>query len=113
MLTICVEAGMGFDAATAQVARAHWRAAGRRARPVAAGDADRQIAQPGPAVDGGPGREQAKEMRVRRRQRVEGRAQQVPVEIVVPRILRLFPALLIIVVGPGIIEIRQTVSHHL
>jgi len=35
------------------------------------------------------------------------------VEIVFPRILRLFPALLIIVVGPGIIEIRQTVSHHL
>ena len=97
MLTICVEAGLGFDAALAQVARNTDRAAGRRVRPRTAGDADRQVAQPGAAGDGrpdhrpriaglrlrpGPGertghpvaqvlREQAKEMRVQRRQRAE------------------------------------------
>ena len=58
-------------------------------------------------------REQAKEMRVRRRQRAEGRAQQVPVKITFPLILCLFPALLIIVVGPGIIEIAHSLFHRL
>jgi len=58
-------------------------------------------------------REQAKEMRVRRRQRAEGRAQQVPVKITFPLILCLFPALLVIVVGPGIIEIAHSLFHRL
>jgi tight adherence protein C len=52
-------------------------------------------------------------MRVRRRQRAEGRAQQVPVKITFPLILCLFPALLIIVVGPGIIEIAHSLFHRL
>ena len=46
MLTICVEAGLGFDAALAQVARnTNGPLAAEFAR-VAAGDADRQVAQP-------------------------------------------------------------------
>jgi tight adherence protein C len=52
-------------------------------------------------------------MRIRRRQWAEGKAQQVPVKITFPLILCLFPALLIVVVGPGIIEIWQNVFHHL
>ena len=52
-------------------------------------------------------------MRVRRRQRAEGRAQQVPVKITFPLILCLFPALLIMVVGPGIIEIAHNLFHNL
>jgi tight adherence protein C len=37
----------------------------------------------------------------------------VPVKITFPLILCLFPALIVIVVGPGIIEIAHTVFHHL
>jgi tight adherence protein C len=57
-------------------------------------------------------REQAKEMRVRRRQRAEGQAQKVPVKITFPLILCLFPALLVVIMGPGIIEISQSLFTH-
>jgi hypothetical protein len=43
----------------------------------------------------------------------KGRAQQVPVKITFPLILSLFPALLIIVVGHGIIEIAHNLFHNL
>jgi tight adherence protein C len=47
-------------------------------------------------------------MRVRRRQRAEEQAQKVPVKITFPLITCLFPALLVVVVGPGIIVISHT-----
>jgi tight adherence protein C len=53
-------------------------------------------------------REQSKEMRVRRRQRAEGKAQQVPVKITFPLILCIFPALLVMVLGPGVINIAHS-----
>ena len=53
-------------------------------------------------------REQAKEMRVRRRQRAEEKAQKVPVKITFPLITCLFPALLVVVMGPGIIQIAHS-----
>ena len=57
-------------------------------------------------------REQAKEMRVRRRQRAEGQAQKIPVKITFPLILCLFPALLVVIIGPGIIEIAHSLFGH-
>ncbi len=53
-------------------------------------------------------REQAKEMRLRRRQRAEEKAQQVPVKILFPLIGCLFPALFIVIIGPGAISIMNS-----
>jgi tight adherence protein C len=46
-------------------------------------------------------------MRIRRRQRAEERAQQVPVKIMFPVVLCIFPALLIISIGPGALRIAH------
>jgi tight adherence protein C len=134
MLTICVEAGLGFDAALAQVAR-------NTKGPVAAefsrvlqemqigksrGQALRAMADRTTVPElqafvaalvqsGDMGipvahvlREQAKEMRVRRRQRAEEQAQKVPVKITFPLIFCLFPAMMVVILGPGVIEIAHT-----
>ena len=134
MLTICVEAGLGFDAALAQVAR---HAKGPVASEFARVLQEIQIGKSRSEAIRSMGerttvpelkafsaavvqaselgipiahvlREQAKEMRIRRRQRAEEQAQKVPVKITFPLILFLFPALLIVVMGPGVIEIAHS-----
>jgi tight adherence protein C len=131
MLTVCVEAGLGFDAALAQVARnsdgplaAEFARAlqemqiGKSRSQALRGLADRTTVPEARAFVsalvqasdlGIPVarvlREQSKEMRVRRRQRAEAKAQQVPVKITFPLILCIFPALLVIILGPGVINI--------
>ena len=134
MLTICVEAGLGFDAALAQVARntpgplagefarvlqemqigksrtEAMRAMGERTTVPelrAFVSAMVQAAELGIPV-AHVLREQAKEMRIRRRQRAEAQAQKVPVKITFPLILCLFPGLLVIVLGPGVIQIAHS-----
>jgi tight adherence protein C len=133
MLTICVEAGLGFDAALARVTRnitgplaaefaralqemqigksrteALRALADRTTVPelrafvtalVQAGDLGIPVAE--------VLREQAKEMRLRRRQRAEEKAQQVPVKILFPLIACLLPALFVIIIGPGAISIMH------
>lgn len=138
MLTVCVEAGLGFDAALAQVARntagplaaelaralqemqigksrteALRSLAGRTTAPelrsfvsalVQAGELGISIA--------GVMREQAKEMRLRRRQRAEEQAQKIQIKILFPLIFCLFPALFVVVMGPGIMSVLHLFSHH-
>jgi tight adherence protein C len=137
LLTICVEAGLGFDAALAQVARnlkgplaaefarvlqemqiGKSRAEAMRALAertsvpelrafVSALTQSAELGIPVASVL----REQAKEMRVRRRQRAEAQAQKVPVKMTFPLIGCMLPALFVVIVGAGVIEIAHTLFH--
>jgi tight adherence protein C len=134
MLTVCVEAGLGFDAALAKVA---YNTTGPLADEFARALQEMQIGKSrtqalramadrttvaqlrgfvSALVQAGELgipiasvlREQAKEMRLQRRQRAEEKAQQVPVKILIPLIGCLFPALFIVVIGPGAILIMHS-----
>lgn len=134
MLTLSVEAGLGFDAALAhvatgtrgplarEIARAlHEMQMGKQRseaiRAMAERTTVRELRTVAVAVVqatelGVPMstvlREQAAEMRVRRRQRAEEQARKVPVKVLFPLIFCLFPALFIVVLGPGILRIMDT-----
>jgi len=137
MLTVCVEAGLGFDAALAQVARntsgplaaelarvLQEMQIGKSRTEALHAMADRttvtefrafvsamvQASELGISV-AKVLREQAKELRTRRRQRAEEQAQKVAVKIMFPLILCLFPALFVVVLGPGAISIMHALSH--
>jgi tight adherence protein C len=138
MLTVCVEAGLGFDAALAQVARktsgplaaelaralqemqmgksrteALRSMAGRTTVPELRGfiSALVQAGELGVSV-ASVLREQAKEMRLRRRQWAEEQAQKVPVKILFPLLFCLFPALFVVVMGPAAITLSHLFFHH-
>lgn len=137
MLTVCVEAGLGFDAALAQVAR---NTNGPLAQECARVLQEMQIGKSrnqalralterttvselrsfvsALAQAGELGvpiasvlREQAREMRLRRRQRAEEQAQKVPVKILFPLIACLFPAMFVVIIGPGAISIARVLMH--
>lgn len=137
MLTVCVEAGLGFDAALAQVARntngplaqecarvlqemqiGKSRNEALRALTTRTTVAELRSFVSALAQAGELGvpiasvlREQAREMRLRRRQRAEEQAQKVPVKILFPLIACLFPAMFVIIIGPGAISIAKVLMN--
>ncbi len=140
MMTVGVEAGLGFDSAMARVARnlqgpiaeefarvlqemqfglSRIEALRALAERVELPELRRfvsaivQSSELGISV-GTVLREQAHEMRVLRRQRAEEKAQRMQVKILLPLIFCLLPAMFIVVLGPAAIKITDffhTVNH--
>lgn len=136
LLTISVESGLGFDAAIQQVAR---NTEGPLADEFARALREMQIGQGRSAALRGMAdrtnvadvrtfvsamvqadsfgipigqvlRVQSAEIRVKRRQRAEEKAQQVPVKITIPLIFCILPCLFIAVMGPAVISIMDSFS---
>ena len=133
LMTISVESGLGFDAAVQQVAiNTEGPLAEEFARMIremqlgmGRGEALRSLGERANVDDlrsfvsamvqadsfGIPIaqvlRVQSGEMRVKRRQRAEEKAQQVPVKITIPLIFCILPALFVAVMGPAAINIMD------
>ena len=136
MLTVCVEAGQGFDAALMQVSRTTTGAvAGEFARVLQEVQIGKPRAEAFSGLSqrtnvaevktfvtalvqadrlglpiGGVLREQANQMRLVRRQRAGEQAQKVTVKILFPLLFCIFPALMIVVIGPGAIRMMGSFS---
>jgi tight adherence protein C len=136
MLTVCVEAGQGFDGAILHVAKAvEGPVAGEFARVLAeiqigksraAAFASLAARTKVPEIRtfvtalvqadrlglpiGGVLREQSVQMRLIRRQRAEEQAAKVPVKILFPMLLCIFPALFIVIMGPAAIQMINMFS---
>lgn len=134
LLTISVEAGLGFDAALAQVVK---NVEGPLSQEIARTLQEMQIGvhrmealrnlsdrTDVEELDGfvlsmiqadkyGVGvanvlRGQSKELRQKRRQRAEETAQKVPLKLLFPTIFMVLPALFIVILGPGAIKVYET-----
>jgi tight adherence protein C len=53
---------------------------------------------------------QAKEMRTKRRQRAEEAAMKLPVKILAPTMACILPALMLVVLGPAILQLLENLK---
>lgn len=131
LLTICVEAGLGFEAAMSKVAE-KWENElsilfGRCIREVQLGKTQREALRDMESRVGLPEltsfvaaviqsqslgvslakvlRIQSDQMRVKRRQRAEEEAHQAPVKMIIPMALLTFPSIMIILMAPAAFQI--------
>jgi tight adherence protein C len=134
LLTICVEAGLGFDAAMAKVAE-KWdnemsQAFGRVIQEIRLGKLRREALR---EMDRSCGvtdvtsfvaaviqadqlgvsmakvmRIQSEQMRIRRRQRAEEKAHQAPVKMLFPLVFLIFPAIYVVLLGPATLVVKQS-----
>jgi tight adherence protein C len=137
LLSITVEAGLGFDAAVARVARQEGGPLGAELHRVLQ---EMQLGKSRADALRGLGDRtnipefktfvlamiqadifgisiakvlhvQAAEMRTKRRQRAEEKAQKVPVKIVFPLLTCIFPSLFVVLLGPAMISIYNAFKH--
>ncbi|WP_290197370.1 type II secretion system F family protein [Corynebacterium guangdongense] len=135
-MTIAVEAGLGFDAAMARAAHngkgALAQELARTLQDIQIGRSRRQafegLAQRTTVVDlrrfvraviqadqygisvAQVLRTQANEMRLKRRQRAEAKAQQLPVKVLAPVMLCILPVLFIVIMGPAVMSMVEVFS---
>lgn len=136
LLTICVEAGLGFDAAMSKVAE-KWDtdlslAFARVIREVQLGKVRRDALKDMSDRLGIPEmtsfvaaiiqseqlgvsmakvlRIQSDQMRVKRRQRAEEEAHKAPIKMIIPMALLIFPTIMIIILTPAALQIVETLG---
>lgn len=133
LITTCVEAGLGLDAALSRVAEKvegpFAQELSRALRDIALGKTRREALKELGERTGVPDliqftnaviqaeamgssigtvlRVQAVQLRVRRRQRAEEQAYQAPVKMLFPLVLFIFPTLFIVILGPAAITIMN------
>ena len=134
LLTISVEAGLGFDAALGQVVRnvpgplseevsrmlqemqigvSRTEALRHLTDRTEVSELDGFVLSMIQADKYGVGiakvlRAQAQELRQKRRQRAEETAQKVPLKLLFPMIFMVLPALFIVILGPGVIKVYES-----
>lgn len=131
LLVICVEAGLGFDMAMGKVYE-KWEndlalAFGRVLREIQLGKLRREALKDMadrmdvPDVNSFTAaiiqadqlgvsmskilRVQSDQMRIKRRQRAQEKAQQAPVKMMIPMVLLIFPSIWIVLLGPAILKV--------
>jgi tight adherence protein C len=133
LLTICVEAGLGFDAALAHVSKnttgpladEFYRTLQEVQLGRSRNEAMRNLASRSNVPElrafvlamvqadifgvsvANVLRVQAKDMRVKRRQLAEERAMKVPIKVLFPVLFCIFPALFVVILGPAIMRIAD------
>jgi len=130
-ITISVEAGLGFDAAVARAGRNRQSPLGEELRrthqDMQLGQSRRQAYEALARRTGAPELEkfvrsviqadaygvaiadvlrgQANEARLKRRQRAEEKAMQIPTKVVFPLVLLILPVMFIVLLGPAVIDV--------
>ncbi len=134
LLTICVEAGLGFDAAMLKVAE-KWenelsRAFGRVNQEIRLGKLRREALREMEYNAGLPDvtsfvaaiiqadqlgvsmakvmRIQSEQMRIKRRQRAEEKAHQAPIKMLFPMVFLIFPSIYIVLLGPAVLVVMKS-----
>ena len=135
LLTISVEAGLGFEQAARPDHRSRARARSPTSSPAcwvrsgpaaSRADAMRALEQRTNVPEirsfvlailqadtfgvsiGRVLRAQADEMRIKRRQLAQEKAQKAPVKMLIPMVFCIFPALFVVVIGPAMINISRS-----